>query len=309
MATVDQIRTNIERRLRDTQLGTRIVDAINWARRYIHRQANWSWSGTGTNAVRTIAPAAYTSVTVTSASTSVTVDSNDAGQQQITTDLASGIGIYHYATFGGGGNRYYRIINRSYANPTATLTITPAFIGTTSSTDTMSVYFREYALPTDFVRMRRINDENGRALHPVAIDDLWYQNGLPTATRARPSGYALRGETRFKVIFDPIPDAVYSVPYEYETTLSDVAAGGTEASMVVPPRWHDCVEEFALYYLRHEYKDDDRASNNFSVASAMLSDMLREEITGGGQFVPVIESVRSSRGRQQVRRAFGRGDW
>lgn len=305
MSTVNQVTDLIAARLRDASLSSRVLEAVNWSRRWLQRQWNWSWNTTSVGSIRTLATAAYTTVAVTSGSATVTVDSNDAAQQQLTTDVA--LGVYHFATFGGGGNRFYRITNRVYAAPTATLTITPAFIGTSSAAETMTLYFREYVLPEDLVQLVRLISQDGVPLLDWSIDDLWYLNGRPTSSVARPVRYALRHATRAKVVLDPIPDAVYAIHFEYIPVLANVATDGTEASLTVPARWHHVLEELGLWYLRRDYKDDDRWPEHERLAREFLAEMIQEEVTRGRQGLPVIQAAWSRRGYDRARKADTRG--
>lgn len=301
MATPAEIKRLVEARLRDSQLGTIVYDAINWARRYVQRKHNWSFGGSKAYSVLTIAPDTVSDCTATNGSATVTVAEN---LSQVVTDTA--LSVWHYVTFATDTDRFYRIVAATYAAPTTTLTITPAFQGTTATDETATIYFREYPLPTDFVRMQRFVGEDGAILAPYSIDDLWYSNGEPTEDPAEPTKFSIRGENRAKVILNPIPDAAYALQMEYEIALSDVSASSTEADMIIPARWHDLIAELAVYHLRHEYKDDDRAPNNWRAADAMLQDMIREDLTEGGLYLPVVQSRDGVRGRMQRRRALGR---
>lgn len=288
MPTVDQIVTNVGVRVNDTStaMKTKILQGINWARRWLWMKRNWSWIPRTPSGIYTIAPAAYTSVTVTSGSTTATVDSNNAGQLQVSTDI--GNSIYPFIVFGSDTDAFYRITARSYSAPTATLTITPAFQGTSASTETATIYFREYALPTDVSRLEVLINDLGQPLTPITISDHWYLRPKPQQSTGRPTNYASRAKATATILLDPIPDDNYPISIEYVPNMSEVVAGGTEASIVVPPRWHHAVEDLAMWFIRN-LKDDSRENGSQGLARELLSEMIQEDVTMGGRRLPMIK--------------------
>ena len=305
MATVNDLRDSIATSLRDTSTAakTKVVTAINWARRWVQAEYPWSWLDLGVTGIRTLGPSSYTAVTVTSGSATVTVDSNDAGQLQVTTDLTGGPKpIYPFITFGNSA-RFYRITARAYAAPTSTLTITPAFIGTSASDQTAKIFFREYEMPSDFAYPVAFCFEDGEVMDPTAIDEHWYIAPNPTVSTGKPSRYCLRMRNRITAVLDPIPDATYGISIEYRIALSDVVAGGSEQSLIVPSRWHLVLDDLALWRLRRDDKNDTRWPEHERLGREGLARMIAEELTIGHSTLPVAKDPRSRMGSRRLERA------
>lgn len=205
-------------------------------------------------------------VSVTVGSTSVTGTStvwttnNDFGQPNARAGgkiVIAGSEVYNVSAVGGAGS----------------MTISPAYIGSTDTEATYRYFEDEYALASDFARPYDLRsfDDNG---HIEIVGDMDFRRRFPRnrTTSSRVLAACLidlpfSGNTApvRRVVFGPPPSSAEVIPYTYITKNIVVATDGTEKASftattdepIVPLRYRHVLVLGALYHWYRDQKGDD----------------------------------------------------
>lgn len=120
---------------------------------------------------------------------------------------------------------------------------------------------KELTLPSDWsktLKLRFFEDgstEQGWTLWKERLD--WIRETYPVDQSGRPVFYYFRNN---KLFFFPKADRAYDAIHEYVQKTTDLASGGAESTILIPPRHHEILLLGALY--RCYLQDQDPAMLN-----------------------------------------------
>lgn len=274
--------TDLLQRVRDTT--TTGTTPVTIAKRYInsalhdlHIQQNWPWAE---RQAVVLTRGTYTAGTVSIASTSRTTLEGDA---TLWNTAISGIGFNNVRARGklqvAGETEVYTIssvasdtsatlLNRYVGSPTVASAYAAAY-------ETYTYFEDEYALESDFWRLIDARQFGDGVDIPVLSKQEFFRNYPRNVSTGKPRTCTLielgpSGSTanRPRVLFHPVPDAIYQIPYRYITTNLAVSAAGAAATNlsadsdepIVPLRFRHALVFHALYQWYRDRKDDQRAA-------------------------------------------------
>lgn len=277
--TFSDLYTDVLNRAR-IALGTTAADTTNtnYAKRYvnqanqdIHIQQNWPWAER--DAVLNT-HALYTTGTVDIALASRTTVTGSATVAWTT--AVTGMG-FNTVRIGGklrfaGGVDVHVI---STIGDATSITLESRFVGTTALDDASYVYFEdEYALAADFWRPIDVRQFSTALKIPIISRREFFlrhprniQTGTPRICTLIERGPSTSVALRPRILFHPVPDIVYNIPYRYITSSLAVATSGTGSinlsadsdEPIVPIRYRHVLVAYALYQWYRDLKDDQRS--------------------------------------------------
>jgi hypothetical protein len=150
------------------------------------------------------------------------------------------------------------------------------------------VYFEdEYALASDFLRFADLRLFSSQWNIPLIGQMEFRRMFARNDTRSKPRvatqidiGFSGSTSPRPRVVFYPVPDDEYSIPYDYVTSNLAVTTGGTEQVQltndtdepIVPLRARHAIVLHALYHWYRDRKDDSARAQQ---AKAEYIDLMR----------------------------------
>lgn len=322
------LRRDLIVRLRD-QTGVTATNDIadrllNIALHDIHLQPGGQWPWALRRAVL-LTHATYTTGTVTIADGSRTTVT---GASTLWNTAVTGMGFNNTRPGGkmtfGGSSEVYEV---SSVGSDTSITLVDRYIsnlGTGLAAGSSYTYFEdEYVLATDFFRPVNFREFSSDLGIPLIGED-WFrrryprnsQTAVPKVAAIFQKSFASSTTPRYRVVFHPAPDAVYSVPYTYITSNLAVSSAGVEQTQltadadepIVPLRYRHMIVFHALYHWYRDRKDDARSQE----ARAEYVDLVRRVAneTQVGQDRPRLAPLRRRLryGPDRGSRRFDTGD-
>jgi hypothetical protein len=272
---LSDLRTDLITRVRDA---TGVTATNNVADRYLNIALHDMHTNPGNNfpwAVRRgmiLTHATYTTGTVSitaAARTTVT------GSSTLWTTAVTGMG-YNNAQVGGkmhfgGSNEIYDV---SAVGSDTSITLAQRYTGDALSGASYTYFEDEYALVSDFHRIydaRNFTDDYKLLLiGPQEFRRRFPRNnrtGRPQVATIIQLAFSSSTAPRYRVVFHPVPDLAYQIPYYYYTTNLAVSTAGAEQAQlsattdepIIPLRYRHALVFHALYHWYRDRKDDARS--------------------------------------------------
>jgi hypothetical protein len=249
---------------------------LNILRRYVnqglhdvHIQQNWPWAERK-GMIQT--HASYTDGTVsiaTSARTTVT------GASTLWNTTVTGMGFTN-ARAGGkimfaGSSEVYTV---STVNSDTSITLVDRYIGDTLSAASYVYFEDEYALASDYWRTLDVRKFSSDSSISIIARQEFYRRYSRNSTLNTPQictiidlGPGATVAPQLRVVFHPVPERIYNIPYRYITTnLAVSSAGVGSANLVsdtdepiIPLRYRHCLVFYAIAQWYRDRKDDTRS--------------------------------------------------
>ena len=288
---LSDLRRDLIVRLRDATGVTATNDIadrlLNIALHDIHTNPGGHWPWSLRRAVL-LTHAVYSEGTVTIAdATRTTV----TGSGTLWNTAVTGMGYNNTRVGGkmafGGSSEVYEV---SAVGSDTSITLVDRYIsnlGTGLAGGSTYTYFEdEYALVADFFRPVNVREFSTDLPIPLIGED-WFRRryprnnttGVPKVGAIFQKSFASTTTPRYRVVFHPAPDAVYSVPYTYITSNLAVSSAGVEQAQltadtdepIIPLRYRHMIVFHALYHWYRDRKDDQRSQE----AKAEYVDIVR----------------------------------
>lgn len=235
----------------------------------MHIQQNWPWAERK-GILNTHAPYSDGTASIsTSARTTVT------GSSTLWNTAVTGMGFNNTRAGGKitfGDTNVYTV--SSVGGDTA-ITLVERYVGDTALSNASYQYFEdEYALASDFWRTVDIRQFTTDSSLPIIDRQEFYRRYARNTTLQRPSvctlidlGPSASVSPQPRIVFHPVPDRVYSIPYRYITTNLAVSSAGAGASNlssdtdepIIPLRYRHCLVFYAIAQWYRDRKDDTRS--------------------------------------------------
>lgn len=149
--------------------------------------------------------------------------------------------------------RILRYINRAYKDTYAALAQylentqhTTQSVSVTSGAGTLS--------PAPFKIISVVDTTNKKVLEPRSVRDLEMEYPALDDT-GDPSYYYISGETTINTY----PAGTQTLRVRYVPEPSSLVIGGAESTISIPPRYHDIIENRALYFMSIDERDFDQS--------------------------------------------------
>jgi len=191
------------------------------------------------------------------------------------------------------------------------MTLATRYTGATLSGASYQYFEDEYALAADFWRISDLrlfsSDMNIPLVGPMEFRRLNVRNdvvGRPkyaAIIELAPSGTAAM---RPRVVFTPVPDQVYSIPYQYATTyLASSSTGTAQEALsadadepIVPLRYRHAIVLNALYHWYRDHKDDSRSQETKAEYVEIMTRVMNDLSIGRDRARIVVAGYRRGQG-------------
>jgi hypothetical protein len=225
---------------------------------------DWPWLIKNT-VIQTIVDITTGTATILAGGTSVTLSST----------IAVSTANTYKIKFVGATDDWYLIT--AHTAGTGTLTISPAFVGSTNYTaGTYIIRKIYYSLASDFDRMVDMHQAiNKYALQSIDLRNFDRIVPDPAATGV-PKYFMISGEDATNIprlTFYPIPDAKINVEYNYYASIVELS-GDTDVP-IFPSKWHPVLVWMALAGFGHMYIDDSRVTLAKARAEEGIKEMIK----------------------------------
>jgi hypothetical protein len=257
------------------------------------------------------------SITVASSRTAVT------GSGTAWNTAVAGMGFANARVGGkmrfGGDTDVYLV---SAVGSDTSITLAHRYVGDSNLSGESYTYFEdEYALESDFFRpvdLRSFSKEfNIPLIGPQEFRRRYpgnYTIGRPSVATIIQLDFSGNTTPRYRVVFNPPPDDIYVVPYEYITSNLAVTTGGSEQAQlvndtdepIVPLRYRHLIVLNALYHWYRDRKDDTRSQEARAEYNELMQRVQSDTVAGSvhdrPQFRPRSYFGRGSYGAPSGRR-------
>lgn len=269
-----------------TAVSNRAKRYINMALHDFHIQHNWPW------AERRATILTHPIYTTGSVSISSTARTTLEGTNTLWNTTVSGMGTT-FARIGGkvriDGDDDVHIISGLTSDTAATIGTRCTFKAVVTSGASAFVhayagyryYEDEYRLERDFFRLQDLRQFSDIAKIPVIGSQEFYARyprnaatttGAPQVCTIIELGYDDNIEVRPRVLFHPVPDKVYMIPYRYQTSNLAVSSAGVGAANlsadadqpIVPLRYRHVLIPYAAHVWYRDLKNDERSQESYS---------------------------------------------
>lgn len=272
-ATFQELYTDAGQRLRvnvsDSTTAEILKRYINLGNHDIYANHNWPWSERRsvllTNAVYntgTIAIAAGARTTVTGDGTAwnTAVTGMGFNNTRVGGKLKIGSEIYTVDAVGGD----------------TAITLASRYIGAELTAASYTYFEDEYALATDFKRPIDLRQFSQEFTLPIIGRQEFYrkypangQPGRPVVCTVLDLGPSTTAAPVYKVLLHPAPDAIYQIPYRYQTRFISVSSAGVQAvdmsangdEPILPLRYRQALVFYAISQWYRDRKDDTRSQS------------------------------------------------
>lgn len=275
-ATLSELQTDFIERVRDSTSVTAIQTIaqryLNIALHDMHISpgANFPWAER-----RAVLITHDTYTTGTVSITSATSRTAVVGSSTLWNTAVTGFG-FNNARVGGkmtfsGLNEIYEV---SVVGSDTSVTLATVYTGADLSAASYTYFEDEYALASDFGRPLDHRFFNTNLSIPL-IGKMEFRRRYPrNDITSKPKvatliqlGFSSDTAPRYRIIFYPVPDDEYSIPYTYITTNLAVSSTGTEQAQmtastdepIVPLRYRQAIIYHALFHWYRDRKDDSRS--------------------------------------------------
>lgn len=186
-------------------------------------------------------------------------------------------------------------------------------------TDAAYTYFEdEYALASDFLKFVDVNMfSTDMGIPLIGGQDFRYRfgrndtDGKPKIATHIQIGFSGSTTPQHRVVFNPYPDAEYSIPYWYVTSNLAVTATGVEQvslvndtdEPIVPRHCRHAIVFHALYHFYRDYKDDTRSQEAKLEYVELMKRLLGDTAVGSDRARFIVASK-----ARQFRQRFDVGD-
>lgn len=274
-ATLSELRTDLRERVRDassTALNAILDRYLNEALFDIHlgNPITLPYWAIRRSVIITRAPYTTGTVAITTATSRTAV----TGTSTVWTTTDS----YGIANARAGGKMTFSGTTDVYEVQTVggagSITLASQYVGSDLSGDSYQYFEDEYSLASDFGRMVDLRIFSTDSHIPL-VGFMAFRRSFPrNSTTGKPAfasmiqlGFSAAATARPRVIFGPVPDAAYQIPYEYITTNLAVSSAGVEAAEmtsdtdepIMPRRYRQAIVYHALSHWYRDRKDDTRS--------------------------------------------------